>query len=156
MKLTKKDTFNIILIIASVLLVAGLGSLFVNLGMEWYSKLNTPTQWIPNIVIPIVWTIIYILFAIVFSLLYKEVFVDKKMLILSIINGVLNVLWCLVFFTLNQLLLGNILIILNAFFATFLVIEMLRTERWYANLLLIYPIWIYIATSLNLALWILN
>ncbi len=156
MKLTKKDTFNIILIIASVLLVAGLGSLFVNLGMEWYSKLNTPTQWIPNIVIPIVWTIIYILFAIVFSLLYKEAFVDKKMLILSIINGVLNVLWCLVFFTLNQLLLGNILIILNAFFATFLVIEMLRTERWYANLLLIYPIWIYIATSLNLALWILN
>lgn len=156
MKLTKKDTFNIILIIASVLLVAGLSSLFVNLGMEWYSKLNTPTQWIPNIVIPIVWTIIYILFAIVFSLLYKEAFVDKKMLILSIINGVLNVLWCLVFFTLNQLLLGNILIILNAFFATFLVIEMLRTERWYANLLLIYPIWIYIATSLNLALWILN
>ncbi len=156
MKLTKKDTFNIILIIASVLLVAGLGSLFVNLGMEWYSKLNTPTQWIPNIVIPIVWTIIYILFAIVFSLLYKEAFVDKKMLILSIINGALNVLWCLVFFTLNQLLLGNILIILNAFFATFLVIEMLRTERWYANLLLIYPIWIYIATSLNLALWILN
>ena len=156
MKLTKKDTFNIILIIASVLLVAGLGSLFVNLGMEWYSKLNTPTQWIPNIVIPIVWTIIYILFAIVFSLLYKEAFVDKKMLILSIINGALNVLWCLVFFTLNQLLLGNILIILNAFFATFLVIEMLRTERWYANLLLIYPIWIYIATSLNLALLILN
>lgn len=156
MKLTKKDTFNIILIIASVLLVAGLGSLFVNLGMEWYSKLNTPTQWIPNIVIPIVWTIIYIFFAIVFSLLYKEVFVDKKMLILIIINGALNVLWCLVFFTLNQLLLGNILIILNAFFATFLVIEMLRTERWYANLLLIYPIWIYIATSLNLALWILN
>ena len=156
MKLTKKDTFNIILIIASVLLVAGLGSLFVNLGMEWYSKLNTPTQWIPNIVIPIVWTIIYILFAIVFSLLYKEAFVDKKMLILSIINGALNVLWCLVFFTLNQLLLGNILIILNAFFATFLVIETLRTEIWYANLLLIYPIWIYIATSLNLALWILN
>ena len=78
MKLTKKDTFNIILIIASVLLVAGLGSLFVNLGMEWYSNLNTPSQWIPNIVIPIVWTIIYILFAIVFSLLYKEAFVDKK------------------------------------------------------------------------------
>ena len=142
MKLTKKDTFNIILIIASVLLVAGLGSLFVNLGMEWYSKLNTPTQWIPNIVIPIVWTIIYILFAIVFSLLYKEAFVDKKMLILSIINGALNVLWCLVFFTLNQLLLGNILIILNAFFATFLVIETLRTERWYANLLLIYPLYL--------------
>ena len=142
MKLTKKDTFNIILIIASVLLVAGLGSLFVNLGMEWYSKLNTPTQWIPNIVIPIVWTIIYILFAIVFSLLYKEAFVDKKMLILSIVNGALNVLWCLVFFTLNQLLLGNILIILNAFFATFLVIETLRTERWYANLLLIYPLYL--------------
>lgn len=156
MKTTKKEILNIILIIASVLLVAGLGSLFVNLGMSWYIKLNTPTQWVPNIVIPIVWTIIYILFAIILCLLYKEVLLDKKAVVLSIINGLLNVLWCLVFFTLNQLLLGNILIVINAFFATYLLIELLKTRKWYVYFLTIYPIWIYIATTLNISLWILN
>ncbi len=156
MKLTKKETFNIILIITSVLLVAGLGSLFVNLGMDWYMKLSTPTQWIPNIVIPIVWTIIYILFAIILCLLYKEVLLDKKAVVLCIINGLLNVLWCLVFFTLNQLLLGNILIVVNAFFATYLLVELLKIKKWYIYILLLYPIWIYVATTLNLALWILN
>ena len=156
MKLTKKETFNIILIITSVLLVAGLGSLFVNLGMEWYTKLNTPSQWIPSFVIPIVWTIVYISFAIIFAFLYIDNLVNKKIEILGIINGVLNILWCLVFFTLNQLLLGNIIIIVNAFFATYLLIELLKINKWYINFLLLYPIWIYVATTLNLALWILN
>lgn len=144
MKLTKKETFNIILIITSVLLVAGLGSLFVNLGMEWYTKLNTPSQWIPSFVIPIVWTIVYISFAIIFAFLYIDNLVNKKIEILGIINGILNILWCLVFFTLNQLLLGNIIIIVNAFFATYLLIELLKINKWYINFLLLHPIWIYV------------
>ena len=156
MKLTKKEKINILLTVAFLVLVAGLGSLFVNLGIEWYSKLNTPSQWIPSFVIPIVWTVVYISFAIIFAFLYIDNLINKKIEILGIINGILNILWCLVFFTLNQLLLGNIIIIVNAFFATYLLIELLKINKWYINFLLLYPIWIYVATTLNLALWILN
>lgn len=62
-----------------IVAVAGLGSFFVNLGMEWYTKLNTPSQWIPSFVIPIVWTIVYISFAIIFAFLYIDNLINKKM-----------------------------------------------------------------------------
>ena len=156
MKNVEKEKLNIILTIVIILLTAGLGSLFVNLGMQWYSSLNTPSQWIPNIVIPIVWSIIYILFAVILSILYKQNLIDSKTTIHAIINAVLNILWCLVFFTLNQLLLGLILIMINAFVGCIFLYNLLKIKKWYINLLLIYPIWLFIATSLNLALWILN
>lgn len=151
-----KNNLNIIITLVAVFLVAGLGSLFVNMGLEWLEGLNKPSEWIPNFVIPIVWSIIYLSFAIIFSILLKQKLVSKKLIILSIVNGILNILWCLVFFTLNQLLLGNILIILNAFFGVLLLLEMIKTSKLYVNLLWIYPIWLFVATTLNLSLWILN
>lgn len=151
-----KNNLNIIITLVAVFLVAGLGSLFVNMGLEWLEGLNKPSEWIPNFVIPIVWSIIYLSFAIIFSILLKQKLVSKKLIILSIVNGILNILWCLVFFTLNQLLLGNILIILNAFFGVLLLIETIKTSKLYVNLLWIYPIWLFVATTLNLSLWILN
>ncbi len=151
-----KNNLNIIITLVAVFLVAGLGSLFVNMGLEWLEGLNKPSEWIPNFVIPIVWSIIYLSFAIIFSILLKQKLVSKKLIILSIVNGILNILWCLVFFTLNQLLLGNILIILNAFFGVLLLLEIIKTSKLYVNLLWIYPIWLFVATTLNLSLWILN
>ena len=156
MKTFIKKNLDIIILIIFIALVAGLGSLFVNLGMSWFNNLTTPKQWIPNFVIPIVWTTIYLLFAIIMSILFKQNLVNKKTIWLGIINGILNILWCLVFFTLQQLLLGAIIIIINAFFATALLIELAKIKKWYVNILWIYPIWIFIAPSLNIALWILN
>ena len=73
-----------------------------------------------------------------------------------IINGALNVLWCLVFFTLKQLLLGDIVIILNLIAGFLLIADIFKTKKLYGYILIIYPIWLSIATTLNLALWILN
>ena len=147
---------NIIILCLLILLVAGIGGIFVRLGMEWFNTLLKPNEWIPNFVIPIMWTIIYILFAIFLSISIKNKSLSTNVVILSVINGVLNILWCLVFFALNQLLLGNIIIIINAFFGTLLVNEMIKNNKWYFYLSAIYPIWLYLATSLNTALWILN
>ena len=55
-------TKNIIITIVSIIIVAILGSVFVNLGMDWFNFLTKPSQWIPNIIIPIMWTIIYLTF----------------------------------------------------------------------------------------------
>ena len=149
-------TLHIILSFAFIAIVAGLGSLFVNLGMDWFNALSKPTQWIPNIVIPIVWTVIYIAFAIINFFWIKNSSIPKTTWILMIVNGVLNILWCLVFFTLKQTFLGNILIILNLIAGILLWISIYRTKKLYAYILSIYPIWLSIATTLNLATWILN
>ncbi|MBO4936924.1 MAG: tryptophan-rich sensory protein [Clostridia bacterium] len=151
-----KKSLKITLSLVGIILVAGLGSLFVNLGMEWFNALTKPSQWIPNIVIPIVWTIIYILASIVLVLRINREEDNRAINALFIINGILNVLWCLCFFTLKLTFIGNIVIILNLVLAYLLVIHLFKEQKLYGYLLSIYPLWVSIATTLNTALWILN
>ena len=142
--------------IASVLLVAVLGSVFVNIGLKWFSTLVKPSQFVPSFIIPIVWTIIYILTGIILFNLIKQNNLTPSLKNLFIINGVLNVLWCLVFFALKQTQLGNIVIVINAYFGVYLIYALSKTNKNYARLLTIYLIWLIIATTLNSCLWILN
>ena len=145
-----------LIIFFSILLVAVLGSIFVNIGMEWFNALNKPTQWIVNIIIPIVWTIIYITFAVILIIWQNKDDLPVTTKVLLIINGVLNVLWCIVFFALKQTFGGNIVIILNLVLGYILVADIYKNKKLYGLILLIYPIWLSIATTLNLAIWILN
>lgn len=152
----KNKTIKIIISSAFILLVAVLGSIFVNIGMDWFNSLSKPSDWIANFIIPVVWTIIYLAFAIINFIWIKNDEISKKIIILMIINGILNVVWCLVFFTLKQLLLGDIVIIINLILGIVLIVEILKTKPLYGLILSIYPIWLSIATTLNLAVWILN
>ena len=142
--------------IIPIIAVAVLGSVFVNLGMDWFNLLTKPSQWIPNIVIPIVWTIIYLAFAVVLVLWQNKAKMTTQTIILLIVNGLLNILWCLLFFTLNLTFVGNIAIILNLIAGFLLVADIFKTQKLYGYILIIYPVWLSIATTLNMALWILN
>ena len=156
MSLNKNQIIKIILSFSVILAVAVLGSIFVNIGMDWFNMLKKPSQWIPNIVIPIVWTIIYSLFAIVNFIWIKNDNIPKSTLTLMVINAVLNVLWCLTFFALKLTFIGNIVIILNLIVGIILLTNIFKQNKIYGYILSIYPIWLSVATTLNLALWILN
>ena len=156
MRTTKQKVISYIIIILSVLLVAGLGTLFVNLGNQWYSTLQRPSQFVPDFIIPVVWTIIYSIFIVVLCLWTSKQAINTKTIVLLIINAVLNVLWCLVFFTLNQTFLGLVCIIALLIASYFLIFEIKKHSDLYFYLTLIYPVWASIATALNLSLWILN
>ena len=151
-----KKKLNIIISISAIVVVAVLGTVFVNLGMDWFNSLNKPSQWIPNFVIPIVWSVIYISAGIVLILWNTNSKPPLKINILFILNGIFNVLWCLVFFTLKQTFLGNIIIIINTILAFILVVNIFKENKLYGYMLSIYPIWLCLATSLNTAIWILN
>ena len=152
----KNEIVKIIIAIVSILVVAVLGSIFVNIGMEWFNSLDRPSQWILNIVIPIVWTVIYLTFAIVLSIWISRSEIPLSVVILLMVNGVLNVLWCLTFFTLQLTFLGNIVIVINLIMAYILAFEIKKYSKAYFFATAIYPIWISLATTLNTALWILN
>lgn len=145
-----------ILTIISIILVAVLGTIFTNLGMSWYSTLGKPSQWIPSFIIPIMWTIIYLLFALILYLWQQKEKLTTKIISLLVINGILNVLWCLVFFTLKSLFIGNVIIVINTVLALNLIYEICKEKPIYAAWLYIYPLWLCVATTLNLAVWILN
>ena len=147
---------KILITIISIIVVAGLGTLFVNLGMDWFNGLVKPSQWIPNFVIPIVWTIIYLAFITILTLWQLRESLPKGTFVLLVINGAFNVLWCLIFFTLKQTFLGNIAIILNLVAGFWLLINILKKKSLYGYILTIYPVWLTIAITLNLAIWILN
>lgn len=152
----KYQTKKIIISFAVIILVAVLGSIFVNLGMDWFNSLNKPSQWVPNIVIPIVWTVVYITFAVINFIWYKKDNIPSATVILMCINAALNVLWCLTFFTLELLLIGNLVILLNLIMGFILIVNIYRYKPLFSYILSIYPVWLCIATTLNLALWILN
>ena len=156
MKTNKQKIISYVVIIASILVVAVLGSVFVNLGMDWFSSLETPSKFVPSFIIPIMWTVIYSIFAIVLCNWLSKENLRKSTIILLIVNGVLNILWCLLFFTLNNTLLGIISIVLLLIFAWLLVVDIYTQKPQYALFTLLYPVWCSIATMLNLALWILN
>ena len=142
--------------VLSVSLVALLGSVFVKKGMSWFEKLNKPTEWIPNAVIPVMWSVIYVV--VIFYILHfiRTNQKDKRIVSLLIINGILNVLWCLVFFALHGLFLGLIVIILNLISSVLLLKEISKKSEVYSYMLTVYPCWLSIATTLNLSCWILN
>jgi len=152
----KNNVLRIISVVAPIVVVAVLGSVFVNFGMDWFNGLVKPSQWIPNWIIPVVWTIIYVTFAIVLLVWTSKESLSKSTLVLLVANGILNILWCLVFFTLNLTFIGNIVIILNLIAGFALWINIFLQKKNYAYWLSLYPIWLSIATTLNLALWILN
>ena len=152
----KNKTLRIIITIASILLIAGLGSVFVFLGNSWFNSLAKPSQWIPNFVIPIVWSIIYLAFGTILTIWQLNESLPLSTFVLLLINGALNVLWCLIFFTLNQTFLGVIIIILNLIVGFYLILDIMKHMKLYSFILAVYPIWLSIATCLNLAVWILN
>ena len=147
---------NIIITLISILAIAILGTIFAQIGMGWFDGLIKPKEWIPSFIIPIVWTVIYLLFTYVLIKWQNIKPLTKENIILLVINGVLNVLWCLVFFTLNQLFLGNIVIIINTLFGLRLYFEICKEDANSGLIISVYPIWLCIATTLNIALWILN
>ena len=139
-----------------VALVAILGSIFTNMGLEWLKTLNKPTMWLPIYVIPMVWTIIYSSFALYLIYLVKNNKLDKEYIYLLAFNGLLNVSWCLVFFSFQKILFGLIVIIINLLLSILLSIKIFKSNKKWWYYLLIYPTWLTIATCLNLAIWILN
>lgn len=144
---------NPILLVA---IVALLGSIFTSSGKEWFETLNKPSNWIANYIIPIMWFIIYSLFIAYIICMLRQDKIDKKMKIWLVINGSLNILWCLVYFQLGSLLLGLIVIIINLISSWLLHYQIHKQNNNWQYYLLIYPTWLSIATCLNIATWILN
>lgn len=152
----KKVLLYQILSTIGIVVVALLGSVFVGLGMTWFNGLLKPTQWLPNFVIPVVWTIIYLLEIITLWILIGRKKMSKDLLVWFVINGILNVLWCLVFFALKLTFIGNVVIVLNLVAGFLLFVKLQKSNLLVSKLMLIYPLWLSIATTLNLALWVLN
>lgn len=155
----EKPLYNFLYSLISVLLTAVVCSYFNRIGMQnFYSEINLSALTPPNIVFPIVWTILYAILVVSFDLVLNHG--DKQKIRPAaqafILNLFLQALWTFVFFYNAYFLVGfAILVVLD--FVVAAMIKMFYDVNKTAGLLLIpYMLWLLFATYLNWAVVDLN
>jgi len=125
----------------------------------WYAALNKPSFNPPNWLFGPVWTLLYLLMGIAAYIIWQQGFDHssvKKALAIFLVQLMLNVLWSFIFFGLESLL-GGLVVIILLWGAIFLTISLfLRQSRMAGWLLIPYIAWVTFATVLNAAIFALN
>lgn len=141
-----------------IVAVAGLGSLASDVG-AWYAGLEKPSFTPPNWVFGPVWSLIYILTAAAFIPAWRAAAAARArrgLMLAYAVNGVLNVLWSFLFFTLQRPSLALVEIVplwLSIVVMIALVRPLSRLSAW---LLAPYLVWVTFATALNAGIVWLN
>lgn len=129
-----------------------------DVGGTWYQSLNHPSFTPPSWVFGPVWTILYLMIAIVaYRIVYAAQTPCKApALALWALQIALNTLWTPVFFGAQNL--GGAMIYIGLLWVTIcLLIRVTRqVDRFSAFLLLPYLAWVSFAGVLNFAFWSLN
>ena len=144
-----------ILITEAVGTVAGL---LTTLGMEKYSAVEKPALTPPEIVFPIVWTILYALMAVGAARVWltEESEEKDKGLKLYVVQLGMNFLWSILFFNFQAYgfsffwLLGLLSVIVLMTFTFY------KSDRIAAYLQIPYILWVSFAGYLNFMVWLLN
>ena len=137
-----------------------IGSLFTAQAITgWYATLVRPELAPPNWIFAPVWTSLYLLMGIALYLVWKKGVQTPGVriaLVLFAIQLVLNTLWSIVFFGLQDLTLAlvEISILWVAILAT--MIAFARVSRTAAWLLVPYIAWVSFAAYLTYSFWVLN
>lgn len=117
---------------------------------SWYPTLNKPSLTPPNIAFPIAWSIIYLLMGISIGLILNSDYKKKGVLIvLFAVQLFFNFTWSIVFFYMQNPLLGLINIIILDILIIYYVIKSSRINSISAWLFTPYLLWILFATYLN-------
>ena len=153
---TKSIISEVLIAVLSVAIVGLIGRLLTDTNSAWFIGLAKPSEFVPNFVFPIMWGIIYVCFAVVIFLLLRRKQMDNCVLVTLVLTGVFQWFWSLIYFRLNSLLGG--LIILVVLFALVIVLfsKLIRKDKLYIYVLTIYPMWLTLATFINLSLWAIN
>lgn len=156
-----KNRIKYAVAIISVSLVSVIGSLVTNKGMDWYDSLNLPSFTPPGSVIGMIWTIVFIFLT--FSILFfirknkeeKEIRF-QPILLFFVINGVLNILWSVLFFGWGLIFWSIVeMLALNAV-NLILIILLWRNNKFSSILLWPYLAWVGFATYLAYRIWLIN
>lgn len=116
----------------------------------WYPLLNKPDLTPPNIMFPIAWSIIYLCIGISIGLILISGSIKKLELTkLFCIQLIFNFAWSILFFYLQNPLLGFIDILILDICVTMYAIKSYPIRKVSSFLFLPYLLWIYFATYLN-------
>ena len=154
-----KDFPKLVISLVLPFIAGGIGSYFTipSIG-SWYVTLSKPFFNPPDFLFGPVWTLLYVLMGISFYLVWSSARSKfrKRATALFLIQLVLNASWSIVFFGLQNPLLGlvNIVILWIAIFITIRTFSLISKPASY--LLYPYLFWVTFAGVLNLSIVLLN
>ncbi|MCD7878928.1 MAG: tryptophan-rich sensory protein [Candidatus Gastranaerophilales bacterium] len=128
------------------------------INMQWYETLNKPFLNPPEWLFAPVWIFLYITIAISFILFIKDGMNRKKIipLIFFIIQLALNIIWTPVFFGMENIIGGLIILVFLWIFLLLTIITFFRFSKAASLLLIPYIIWSSFAFYLNFGILVLN
>lgn len=134
-----------------------IGSWLMNNGpmTEWYTNLNQAPWTPPGWVFGVAWTTIMFFFSVYLAKLFSTEN-TLKMKIVFIVQFILNVSWNYIFFNKHLVLLGLVTIVLLTSLLFIYFFKWSKKVNNFKYLLLPYIIWLCIATSLNLYIFVHN
>jgi tryptophan-rich sensory protein len=142
----------ILFLIANFLALA-IGVWLMNDGprTSWYLTLQKAPWTPPNWLFGVAWMSIMFCFSFYMTKLsFAYQFLDRKLLIIYVLQWILNVGWNLVFFNLHLIDLGGVVIVLLWLLIGFITVIHLKSLKYYTLLIVPYLVWMTIAVSLNL------
>lgn len=96
--MNKRFIITLIISIAVCLLIGFLGGISVKSdNFIWYDSLNKSPLSPPNLLFPIAWGILYIMLAVSISIIINKSPLDKKAVIIFVIQLILNSFWTYIF-----------------------------------------------------------
>ena len=155
--MNKKFIVTLIISIFVCLLIGFLGGISVKAdNFVWYNSLNKSPLNPPNLLFPIAWSILYILLAVSVSIIINTKPMDKKAIIVFIIQLILNSLWTYIFFGLKQPLFGLIEIIILDIMIIITIFKFKNISKLSSLLLVPYLLWCLFASYLTFHIVIFN
>lgn len=147
-------------LLVSLLITLGTGAaagLITAGSTDIYSELEKPALAPPSIVFPIVWTILYILMGISLYMIYTSYSPgrDRALKVFGV-QLLLNFIWPLVFFNMQQYTIAFIILILLWLAVAYMIYLFYKIKPAAAYLQIPYFLWLTFAAYLNLAIILLN
>lgn len=140
MIMKKNDYKKLILYIAIPLLLGGIVGFITSKESMNYNGI------VDGWVFPIVWSILYILMGIS-SYIVRN---NKELMSIYKVNLVINLLWPIIFFTLNFKVFGFFWILLLILVVGYMIYKFYNKNKISAYLLILYLLWLIFASILNL------
>lgn len=151
----KNNIFKLAFNILIPLLLSFLVFLATKNDISYLETLNRKIV-LPNMVYPIVWSVLYVLMGIWIYFYEKNHPDDKKTIVVYWISVFVNLMFSFILFSFHQILLAFFDVIVLLIMIGYLFIKNLLQKEKYAYLLLPYIIWLCLATSLMVNLIVHN
>lgn len=148
----KHDIGNILFYILSPILLGTFVGMVFN-DNSYLESLNRSIE-VPPVVFPIVWSILYILIGIWYSIYQKEASGSKKVIYYVLL--IINLLFSPTLFYLKNITLSLIIVIILIIGNIYLLLDSIKGGKKFGYLLAPYVLWLFVAFTLMMDLFINN